>query len=158
MKRVNQLFVPFLILCTIGLSQMQAQKVQFFTSSLAQLENQVKQSRTPYFLYFSVLDCDACTKMHKEAFSYPPLATYAANSYLALQVDGLDFSEGIDIATRYIANIPALIDRTLVNNNKSGGLCNLIQLYIVHILLSSPTTAVQMNHQGKICTACIVAG
>lgn len=101
MKRVNQLFVPFLILCTIGLSQMQAQKVQFFTSSLAQLENQVKQSRTPYFLFFKVLDCDACTKMQKEAFSYPPLANYASNSYMALEVDGLDFSEGIDIATRY---------------------------------------------------------
>jgi hypothetical protein len=80
---------------------MQAQKIQFFTSSLAQLENQVKQSRTPYFLYFKVLDCEACTKMQREAFSYPPLGTYVTNSYMALEVDGLDFSEGIDIATRY---------------------------------------------------------
>lgn len=100
-RRVNQLFVPFLILCTLGLSQTQAQQVQFFTNSLSQLENQVKQSRTPYFLYFNVLDCEACTKMQREAFSYSPLANYVANSYLAMQVDGLDFSEGIDIATRY---------------------------------------------------------
>lgn len=100
-RRVNQLFVPFLILIALGLSQVQAQKVNFFTNSLAQLENQVKQSRTPYFLYFKVQDCDACSKMQKETFTYAPLANYVANSYMGLQVNGLDFSEGIDIATRY---------------------------------------------------------
>ncbi len=100
-KRVNQLFLSCLILLIAGFSQVQAQNISFFNGSLAELENQVKQSRTPYFLYFNVLDCETCTKMEKETFTYGPLVNYTANSYLAFEVDGLDFAQGIDIATRY---------------------------------------------------------
>ena len=100
-QRVNSLFLSILIILITSWGQTQAQQVSFFDGSLAELENQSKQSRTPYFLFFKVLDCEACTKMQNTTFKHLPLANYTTNSYLALEVDGLDFAQGIDIATRY---------------------------------------------------------
>ena len=85
-------------LILLGFAQANPTDLPFFTGSMSQLQEQARQSRVPYMVYFYVLECEPCRKMQKESFNHEPLIRYAEQNYMLARVDGLDFLAGIDIA------------------------------------------------------------
>ncbi|MDB4286315.1 thioredoxin family protein [bacterium] len=85
-------------------------KLPFFPGSFSQLQQQAEINRTPYFIYFYLTECEGCTKMSKETFNNEGLVQFVSQNYMAYKVDGLDFINGIDIATKYgVAKFPTVI-------------------------------------------------
>lgn len=102
--------VVLLLVFTTSLSQANITDIPFFQGTLAQLEAQAQHSRTPYFIYFYVSECDECRRMQKETFNYGPLASFVEKNFLAYQVDGLGSSTGRAIRHRYnVKKMPTLI-------------------------------------------------
>lgn len=85
----------------LSFAQANPTDLPFYNGSMNQLQEQARQSRVPYVVYFYVLECEPCRKMQKETFNHDPLIKYVEQHYMAYRVDGLDFLSGIDIAKQY---------------------------------------------------------
>lgn len=86
-----------------------ANKINFSTASVLEIQQHAAQEGKLYFLYFSANWCAPCKWMDENTFNNQTLAEYSNNEYLAVQLD-IDNKEAAYYQDKYsVTSIPSIL-------------------------------------------------